>query len=92
MEIKGSKDAALEGLYKWWKVIGNSMMSVKISRRSRTYPRITPRILEQLIEISEKEHEPVRPGEIYDREIMEKDRKQAPHKRKTKPKKRPIDE
>ena len=51
-----------------------------------------PRILEKLIEISEKEHEPVRPGEIYDRDIIEKDRKQAPHKRKTKPKKRPIDE
>ena len=51
-----------------------------------------PRILEQLIEISEKEHEPVRPGEIYDRDIIEKDRKQAPHKRKTKPRKRPVDE
>ena len=47
-----------------------------------------PRTLEQLISLAEAAHEPIRPGEVYDRDIIEKDRRQAPHKRKTKPNKK----
>ncbi|MDB4628501.1 sulfatase-like hydrolase/transferase, partial [bacterium] len=36
-------------------------------------------ILSRLIEIAEVAHEPVDPGEIYSRTLIEKDRRQAPH-------------
>ena len=41
-------------------------------------------ILRQLVPIAEEAHEPVRPGEVYDRVLIDKDRAQAPHNRKKK--------
>lgn len=38
-----------------------------------------PERLKQLIARAQQEHEPVRPGKIYDRQLVEKDRRQAPH-------------
>lgn len=37
--------------------------------------------LEQLVAIAKEAHEPVRPGQVHDRELIQKDRRQAPHKR-----------
>ncbi|MEM7393257.1 MAG: arylsulfatase, partial [Verrucomicrobiota bacterium] len=45
-----------------------------------------PETLQELMALAEAAHEPVRPGEVYDRELIEKDRRQAPHKRKAKKK------
>ncbi len=36
-------------------------------------------ILKNLVGLAEMEHEPIRPGEIYDRELTDKDHSQAPH-------------
>lgn len=41
-----------------------------------------PDILEQMIAHAAKSHEPVNGGEVYDRKLIEKDRRQAPHNRK----------
>ena len=41
-----------------------------------------PDILKELIAYAQAAHEPVRPGEIYDRDVIQKDRRQAPHHRK----------
>ena len=46
-----------------------------------------PDVLEELIAYSQEAHEPIRPGEVHDRELIEKDRRQAPHNRKPKPSK-----
>ena len=35
-----------------------------------------------LIALAEEAHEPIKRGEVYDREIIEKDRRQAPHNRR----------
>lgn len=40
-----------------------------------------PTILEKLIGYAKEAHEPIRPGEIYNRELTEKDHRQAPHDR-----------
>lgn len=40
-----------------------------------------PAVLAELREIAETAHEPIRPGEIYDRELTEKDHREAPHAR-----------
>ena len=40
-----------------------------------------PGILQQLVGYAEDAHEPVRPGEVYDRAVIQKDRRQAPHNR-----------
>ena len=37
--------------------------------------------LQRLITIAEAAHEPIRPGEIYDRTLTDKDHRQAPHER-----------
>lgn len=44
-----------------------------------------PEILNQLITYASESHEPVKGGEVYDRKRIEKDRRQAPHKRKPVP-------
>ena len=45
-----------------------------------------PEILKRLITMAVEAHEPIKPGKVFDRTIVEKDRKQAPHNRKpTKP-------
>ena len=46
-----------------------------------------PETLNQLINHARDAHEPIRPGKIYDRDVIEMDRRQAPHKRKPKPSK-----
>jgi arylsulfatase A-like enzyme len=43
-----------------------------------------PAILKQLVALAEAAHEPMRPGEIYDRELTDKDHRQAPHERSRK--------
>ena len=40
--------------------------------------------LKKMISFAEQAHEPIRTGEIFSREFIDKDRKQAPHKRKKK--------
>ena len=40
-----------------------------------------PGKLGELIAIAEEAHEPMRPGEIYNRELTDKDHRQAPHER-----------
>ncbi|MFK7911856.1 MAG: arylsulfatase [Akkermansiaceae bacterium] len=39
-------------------------------------------ILKELIAIAESSHQPIRPGKIFTRELINKDRRQAPHRRK----------
>ena len=46
-----------------------------------------PDVLQQLTAFAKDSHEPMRPGKVYDRQVIEKDRRQAPHKRKPKPSK-----
>lgn len=41
-----------------------------------------PDILSELSAFASKAHEPIRPGKVYDRKLIEKDRRQAPHNRK----------
>ena len=43
-------------------------------------------VLKKLAGFAEAAHEPIRPGEIYDRVLIDKDRKQAPHSRNKKKK------
>jgi len=43
-----------------------------------------PEVLKKLMAIAEEAHEPMRPGEIYRRDLIEKDRGQAPHRRNKK--------
>ena len=43
-----------------------------------------PDTLKNLIALAEAAHEPIRPGEIYDRELTDKDHGQAPHQRNRK--------
>ena len=40
-----------------------------------------PDVLKKLIALAASSHQPIRPGEIHDRDLIEKDRKQAPHNR-----------
>ena len=40
-------------------------------------------ILRKLVTYAEQAHEPIKPGRVYDREVIEKDRRQAPHNRKS---------
>lgn len=40
-----------------------------------------PNVLKRLIRLAEEAHEPIRPGTIYNRELTDKDHKQAPHDR-----------
>ena len=40
-----------------------------------------PERLKKLIKLTEAAHSPIRPGEIYDRKLIDKDRLQAPHQR-----------
>ncbi|NNE01344.1 MAG: N-acetylgalactosamine 6-sulfate sulfatase (GALNS), partial [Pirellulaceae bacterium] len=47
-----------------------------------------PDILNQLVAHAQAAHEPARPGEIYDRKVIERDRRQAPHRTKGKDSKR----
>jgi len=44
--------------------------------------------LKKMIALADAAHEPVRGGEVFGRELIEKDRSQAPHKRRPKPKKK----
>lgn len=44
-----------------------------------------PEVLKQLVAIAKESHEPMRPGEIYERELMNKDHRQAPHQKAKKP-------
>jgi arylsulfatase A-like enzyme len=44
-----------------------------------------PQVLKQLIAHAEVAHEQVKPGKVYDRQLIEKDRRQAPHNRKPRP-------
>ena len=43
-----------------------------------------PDILNRLIAIAKSSHRPIRPGKIFNRELIDKDRKQAPHGKKQK--------
>ena len=45
-----------------------------------------PEILKQLVALSGSSHQPIKPGKIYRRDLIEKDRKQAPHGRNQKKK------
>ena len=42
-------------------------------------------ILDQLTKYAKEAHQPVRPGEVFNRAVIQKDRRQAPHNRKPKP-------
>lgn len=42
-----------------------------------------PGVLKQLVEYASEAHEPVRPGKVYDRSLTQKDRRQAPHHRRS---------
>ena len=42
-----------------------------------------PDILKQLIGYAEDAHEPVKKGQVFDRAVIQKDRRQAPHNRKS---------
>lgn len=44
-----------------------------------------PDVLKQLTDYAEEAHEPVKRGEVFDRAVIQKDRRQAPHNRKPKP-------
>ncbi len=44
-----------------------------------------PSLLEQLSNYAEDAHVPIRRGEVFDRAVIQKDRRQAPHSRKPKP-------
>lgn len=39
-------------------------------------------VIEELIKISQDSHQPIQPGKVYDRELIQKDRRQAPHNRR----------
>jgi predicted DNA binding protein len=39
------------------------------------------KVLEELVAIAKAAHEPIRKGEIFDRELTDKDHRQAPHQR-----------
>lgn len=41
-------------------------------------------VLERLIKYAKVAHQPIKPGEIYDRTLIDKDRRQAPHARNVK--------
>jgi arylsulfatase len=41
-----------------------------------------PDVLKQLIAYAEEAHEPVKKGQVFDRAVIQKDRRQAPHNRK----------
>ena len=41
-----------------------------------------PEILEKLTSLAKQSHKPIRPGKVFDRAIIQKDRRQAPHGRK----------
>lgn len=41
-----------------------------------------PDILKKLIALAGSSHDPIKPGKVYNRKLIEKDRKQAPHGRK----------
>lgn len=43
-----------------------------------------PDILKQLTGYAEDAHQPVRKGQIFDRAVIQKDRRQAPHNRTSK--------
>jgi arylsulfatase A len=43
-----------------------------------------PKVLGELVAFAQDAHEPVRPGEIYDRQLTDKDHRQAPHERNRK--------
>ncbi|MFK7735186.1 MAG: arylsulfatase [Pirellulaceae bacterium] len=43
-----------------------------------------PDVLQELVDIAKEAHEPIRAGEVFDRELGQKDRKQAPHNRNPK--------
>ena len=38
-------------------------------------------VIEPLVAHAEKAHQTIRPGKVYDRKLIEKDRRQAPHAR-----------
>ncbi|MFC1757152.1 arylsulfatase [Planctomycetota bacterium] len=44
-----------------------------------------PNILKQLTSYAQNAHEPIKPGKVFDRDVIEKDRRQAPHNRKPEP-------
>jgi arylsulfatase A len=39
-------------------------------------------VLDRLVKYSKDAHQPIQPGDIYDRTLIEKDRRQAPHQRR----------
>ncbi len=43
-----------------------------------------PDVLSRLVEVADQAHQPIRPGEVYDRTLTEKDHRQAPHERNLK--------
>ncbi|MGI9239673.1 MAG: arylsulfatase [Verrucomicrobiales bacterium] len=46
-----------------------------------------PEIVEKLAALADAAHEPIRPGEVFDRKLIDRDRKQAPHgRRRSQPK------
>lgn len=46
-----------------------------------------PELLAQLKQLATEAHEPIRPGEIYDRQLVDRDHSEAPHERNLKKKK-----
>ncbi len=40
-----------------------------------------PEKLKELVALAESAHEPIRPGKVYDRELTDKDHRQAPHEK-----------
>lgn len=40
-------------------------------------------MLDRLVKIAKAAHHPIKPGEIYNRTLIDKDRRQAPHNRKS---------
>ena len=38
-----------------------------------------PELLKSLVDIAKNAHEPIRPGNVFSRELIDKDRRQSPH-------------
>ena len=70
--------------YQSKKGIGNSTTSQDDVEEKNNLAKKNASVLGELIELAEKAHEPMRPGNIYDRELTNKDHRQAPHARNVK--------
>ena len=57
-------------------------LSKDIEEKSNLAAERSP-VLDRLVKIAKDAHQPIKPGEIYDRTLIDKDRRQAPHRRRS---------